>query len=1070
MQLGLKFIKGGVLNGALGVLGILTLPSLLTSTDNTALTIGADNVIGKRLLGDLAFKSATDFYTRTDADNTFLKKTGGTMTGDLLVDNHRIRFGEAGSNTITRDDAGEFGPGVSSGFYQALGKVNYPTTSAGWWHLLDVRHSNPTNNFAMQMAGAFDDQRFFLRKTANLATQAWSEILTMDTDGVLNAEKLVIKTAYRPDKNRAGLTFIGVSGITGASNWALRGVYQYSAGVNSNSVGGDLDLIKALNGNTILGTKTDGTALGFVGVGTESPLSRFHVAAATSTVLFTGLGTTNGSIQFDGSGSKGAAIKFNTEGAYIGNVGGSNELINYSSPQSHVFLSGGSEVGRFSQSGFSTGGWSITGADLVVRILSRGTGGRAIVHDSNNRLALNYANDFAETSIGSNILFRNGASSYILNSNFGIGTATPNSRFVVNGGTLSTDYVSSEARIGDGAIHLQKTVTGGIFEAVRAMNMDATAGTTVRLVAAVCSQPFVNESQGKGFLDFIRFSQNGDVDFSISLANAITGPVERLRVKGSNGYVGIGIANPTQALDVAGNVNANNYYQNGVLLNNFSGKYADLTGTPDMGAVWGAINGKANTSHRHNFSDIDGFFLGNKPQIETGRAYYGSGNLYSYNVYGGQTTNSPSGLTFGNVLTWGGNGSATQLVTGWTVGDQNFIAFRSLRDNTDDWWAFKRIYHEGYKPLVADIGGLNDSLNAIWQDIHNKANSNHTHDYNSLTNRPDLSAYLTWGNVVSDNANVNTTNGNPIATKLVSIYVNDLWGAVNSKANANHTHNWESITGKPTFFDGNYNSLTNRPDLSAYLTWGNVVSDNANVNATNGNPIATKLVSIYVNDLWGAVNSKANVNHTHDWSTITGKPAFFDGNYNNLSNRPNLSGYLTWANVVSDNANVNTTNGSPIATKLVSGYVNDLWAAVNSKANVNHTHDWSTITGKPTFFDGNYNNLSNRPDLSGFLDVYNDSVTGYTGRKAYGNLYIQGDLKTLGFTASTISVTNGIQAKEVNISNNLTVNGSLFMPNPAIINSSSDINPTSIEGVYVKAGNYMVKLTLNQFINLLEQL
>ena len=58
-----------------------------------------------------------------------------------------------------------------------------------------------------------------------------------------------------PDKNIARIVGLGISGGTGAINWAIRGVYQYPNGVANNSPGGDLDIIKSWNGNTILGTK-----------------------------------------------------------------------------------------------------------------------------------------------------------------------------------------------------------------------------------------------------------------------------------------------------------------------------------------------------------------------------------------------------------------------------------------------------------------------------------------------------------------------------------------------------------------------------------------------------------------------------------------------------------------------------------------------------------------------------------------------------------------------------------------------------------------------------------------------
>jgi hypothetical protein len=126
------------------------------------------------------------------------------------------------------------------------------------------------------------------------------------------------------------------------------------------------------------------------------------------------------------------------------------------------------------------------------------------------------------------------------NARLGVGTTTPLGRVAVNGGTLNTTtYTSSEARISDGAIHLMKTVIGGVFEAVRAMNLDTTAGTTVRLLGAATSDPFNNTNGGKVFVDAIRTATN--MDFAISLNDtAGAAPVERLRLTGA-GNLGLGV-------------------------------------------------------------------------------------------------------------------------------------------------------------------------------------------------------------------------------------------------------------------------------------------------------------------------------------------------------------------------------------------------------------------------------------------------------------------------------------------------------------------------------------------------
>jgi hypothetical protein len=118
-------------------------------------------------------------------------------SGDSWLGHTSLRVGEvvwgiSGSNTLTRTFAGQLGnQGARSGFFefnQTSGNsqdYQYPAGYAGntWWHLIDTRHQNPDNNFAMQIAGNFFDQRLFFRKTINDANQPWREIVTQPISG-----------------------------------------------------------------------------------------------------------------------------------------------------------------------------------------------------------------------------------------------------------------------------------------------------------------------------------------------------------------------------------------------------------------------------------------------------------------------------------------------------------------------------------------------------------------------------------------------------------------------------------------------------------------------------------------------------------------------------------------------------------------------------------------------------------------------------------------------------------------------------------------------------------------------
>ena len=99
-----------------------------------------------------------------------------------------IGWGNAATRTQTRDDAGAMGG--RSGFYETSAPspaANWPAGAVSWWHMLDVRHSNTGNNYAMQFAGSFFDQALYFRKTNNNAAQAWSRVMTSsDISGTTN--------------------------------------------------------------------------------------------------------------------------------------------------------------------------------------------------------------------------------------------------------------------------------------------------------------------------------------------------------------------------------------------------------------------------------------------------------------------------------------------------------------------------------------------------------------------------------------------------------------------------------------------------------------------------------------------------------------------------------------------------------------------------------------------------------------------------------------------------------------------------------------------------------------------
>jgi hypothetical protein len=72
----------------------------------------------------------------------------------------------SGQRTLTRDNAGLRGDaGAISGFFETSSPTNNYSGAASFQHLIDVRHTNTTNNYAMQIAGSFYDQQLWFRKT-----------------------------------------------------------------------------------------------------------------------------------------------------------------------------------------------------------------------------------------------------------------------------------------------------------------------------------------------------------------------------------------------------------------------------------------------------------------------------------------------------------------------------------------------------------------------------------------------------------------------------------------------------------------------------------------------------------------------------------------------------------------------------------------------------------------------------------------------------------------------------------------------------------------------------------------
>ena len=137
--------------------------------------------------GNLTFANTSSIFQTNTLGTGLMSITSvgnvgiGTSTPAYKLDlaNGTFGFGSSNVRTESRDDAGLQGnAGAQSGFFETVNPTNYPVGASSWWHLIDVRHSNPGNNFAMQFAGSFWDQNLYFRKTINSPTTPWTQILT----------------------------------------------------------------------------------------------------------------------------------------------------------------------------------------------------------------------------------------------------------------------------------------------------------------------------------------------------------------------------------------------------------------------------------------------------------------------------------------------------------------------------------------------------------------------------------------------------------------------------------------------------------------------------------------------------------------------------------------------------------------------------------------------------------------------------------------------------------------------------------------------------------------------------
>jgi hypothetical protein len=188
------------------------------------------------------------------AGNIAAGSFGSKVGGGNYVFPGTLYWGSGESRTETKDDAGV--KASKSGFFETAAPANYYTGASSWQHLIEARHSNAANNYALQIAGSFFDQKLYVRKTNDNAATAWSQFLLINSAG--NAG---IGTAD-PDRpltiQGAGGTYMNIKASNGTQE-ILVGA-DGSGGIVSTMTNHNLEL-RAGGNSTKMTIKADGNVV-----------------------------------------------------------------------------------------------------------------------------------------------------------------------------------------------------------------------------------------------------------------------------------------------------------------------------------------------------------------------------------------------------------------------------------------------------------------------------------------------------------------------------------------------------------------------------------------------------------------------------------------------------------------------------------------------------------------------------------------------------------------------------------------------------------------------------------------
>ena len=151
---------------------------------------------------------------------------------------------------------------------------------------------------------------------------------------------------------------------------------------------------------------------------------------------------------------------------------------------------------------------------------------------------------------------------------------------------------------------------------------------------------------------------------------------------------------------------------------------------------------------------------------------------------------------------------------------------------------------------------------------------------------------------------------------------------------------YNKLTNKPRLFDGNYNKLSNKPKLFD----GNYDSLKNKPDVFDGN--------------YDNLTNKPNV-FDGDYNKLSNKPDIFDGDYDSLKNKPTK--FPSDWNKVGGKPNKFETSWDKVDEKPT--VFNTKWSMIDDKP-VQFASAWESIDGKPDKFPTNWDLIEGKPPMS----------------------------------------------------------------------------------------------------------